>query len=187
MRGWLPIAINVAAFHVLWTAAMFGAGKPWWWVAPALILLSLAGQLRLSPRPIREGVLILAGACVGVSADWLASSLGLFRYVGQSPVEFLTLFGALWVNFGTTLRPSFRWMWRRPVLAAVSGAIGGPGAYWVGSRIGAITLAGPEWRGLVWVATQYAAALPLWMLAANRMLGEPGAADPRHCSHGATP
>lgn len=169
MNGGLGIAINVAAFQALWTLAVFGAGKPWWWVAPALIGLSMAGQLRLSPLPGREAVLILAGACVGTSADWLAMACGMFHPSAASRTEFLILFFALWVNFGTTLRPSLAWMWHRPLLAAALGAVGGPCTYWAGSRIGAISLTEPQWKGLAWAAAQYAIAVPAWMLAAHRV------------------
>lgn len=185
MKRWLAIAINVVAFDALWTAGMLGAGKAWWWAAPAMIVLSMAGQLRSSPAPGRETCLILGGAAIGTSLDFLGVSLGVLRYVSDSTVEFLVLFGALWVNFGTTLRPTLRWMWRRPVLAAVFGAIGGPGAYWIGSRIGAVSLGSPEWRGLLWVTAQYGAALPLWMLVANRTIGERDGTGLRQTSHGA--
>jgi len=183
---WLAITINVVAFDALWTLAMFGAGKPWWWAAPALIVLSTVGQLRLSPSSCREACVILAGAFFGTSLDWLGASLGWFHFSSGSRAQFLIMFFMLWVNFGTTLRPSLRWMWRRPLLAGVLGAIGGPVAYWVGSRIGAITLAEPEWRGLVWVAVQYGIALPVWMVVANRVIGEQGGTGLRPSVPGAT-
>ncbi len=171
MNRGLAIAINIAAFHSLWTLTVIGAGRAWWWVAPALIGLSMAGQLRLSPLPGREALLILAGAAIGTSADWLAAASGVFRTAAASRMEFVTLFFSLWVNFGTTLRPSLAWMWRRPALAASLGAVGGPCSYWVGSRIGIISFTEPQWEGLAWVATQYAIAVPAWMLAASVVIG----------------
>lgn len=186
MKRWLPITINLVAFDALWTVAMFGSGKPWWWAAPALIALSMVGQLRFSPSPRREASLILAGAFLGTSLDWLGASRGLFHYCSGSRAQFLIVFSMLWVNFGTSLRPSLRWMWRRPALAAALGAIGGPAAYWVGSRIGAISFAEPEWKGLAWVAAQYGVLLPAWMLAADRVIGQPGGTSPRPSAPGAT-
>ena len=186
MNRWLAIAINVTAFDALWTLAMFGAGKPWWWAAPALIVLSLVVQLRVSPSPRCEACVILGGAFFGTSLDWLGASLGWFHYAPESRAQFLIVFYLLWVNFGTTLRPSLRWMWRRPLLGGALGAIGGPVAYWVGSRIGAISLGEAEWRGLVWVAAQYGIALPLWMLVADRVIGEQGGTGLRPSVPGVT-
>lgn len=186
MSRWLAITINVVAFDALWTLSMFGAGRPWWWAAPALIVLSMVGQLRVSPSPRPEACVILGGAIIGTGLDWLGAALGWFQNASESRAQFLIVFFMLWVNFGTTLRPSFRWMWRRPVLAAVFGMIGGPAAYWVGSRIGAITLAEPEWKGLVWVAAQYGIAIPVWMLVANRVIGEQPETDLQPTGPGVT-
>lgn len=186
MSRWPAIAVNVVAFDALWTLALLGAGRPWWWVAPVAIGASAAAQVRRSPAPAREAGVILAGAAVGVALDWVGSGLGLFAYRGQSPGEFLVVFASLWVNFGTTLRPSLSWMWRRPMLAALLGAAGGPMAYWVGSRIGAITLGESVWKPLVWVGAQYAVVLPVWMLAAARLITAPAGTGPGRTEPGAT-
>jgi hypothetical protein len=186
MNRGLAVAMNVAAFHALWMLAVFGAGRPWWPVPPVLIGLSMAVQALRSPAPGREAVLILAGAAIGTSADWLASACGVIRPGTASRTEFLVLFFALWVNFGTTLRPSLAWMWRRPALAAVLGAVGGPCSYWVGSRIGIITFTEPRWEGLAWVAAQYAIAVPAWMLAASVVIAAQAGTGRRPMGSGAS-
>lgn len=168
-RG-VVIAINVLVYDALWTLALLGAGRSWWWCGPAAIVLSAVVQLRFSPMAGREGVLIVAGACLGVSLDILARSLGFFQYRGESSGEFAIIFFALWINFGTTLRVSFSWMWRRPVVAALFGVLGAPAAYWIGARLGAITLVEPTWRALAWASVQFGVVLPVWMLACDRFL-----------------
>ncbi len=170
MKRWLPIIANVVLFDALWTLAVLGAGKPWWWAAPVLIVLSGTIQLRWSPAPRTEAIVILLGATIGVALDALANTLGLFRYCSPSRLEFFLVFISLWINFGTTLRPSLSWMWTRPVIAAVLGGIGGPLAYWMAMRLGAITPNEPSWRALAWCGAQYALALPLWMLAASTLI-----------------
>ncbi len=180
MKRWLPIITNVVLFDALWTLAVLGAGRPWWWGAPVLILLSAVMQLRWSPAPRFEALLILLGAAAGVSLDILSNTLGLFHYSSPYRPEFILVFFALWINFGTTLRPSFRWAWRRPVVAATLGGIGGPLAYWTAARLGAVMASEPAWRFFAWSAAQYALALPLWMLAAAALI--PASHAPAHPS-----
>lgn len=179
MIRWAPVVVNVVLFDALWTLAVFGAGEPWWWAAPALIVVSAAAQLRWSPSPAAEAALILVGAVFGLALDLASKSLGLFQYASPSQAEFILVFTSLWINFGTTLRPSLRWMWRRPALGAVLGAVGGPLAYRIAAGLGAIAPIEPMWRALVWCGVQYALAVPLWCAAAALVLSHgPGSSRP---------
>ncbi len=178
----LPIVLNVLAFDALWTLSLLGAGTWWWWWAPSATLASFALQLRGSPSPRREAVIVLLGSALGLALDVLSNRLGLFQYHSGFSIEFVLVFAALWINFGTTLRPSLSWMWRRPLLAACLGALAAPPAYWIGSKLGAITLHEPSWRTLAFAAAQYAILLPLWMLLADRWINAPGATDPQPSS-----
>lgn len=179
MRSGLSIAANLLAFHGLWALTLVGATTSWWWAGPALIGLSACLQIRRSPSPRPEALVVLLGAAIGTSFDTLGVSLGMFRFLGQSRLEFLVVFLALWINFGTTLRPSLSWMWRRPAISACLGAIGGPVSYWVGARIGAIAFGDPRWMTLLWIAAQYALALPAWMFVASRRITAPAGTVPR--------
>lgn len=167
MTRWAPILANLVLFDVLWTLAVLGAGKTWWWAAPALILVSASVQVCRSPAPGAEARLIILGAAAGVVLDCSAHALGLFRYASPSTAQFVAVFAALWVNFGTLLRPGLRWLWRRPLLAALLGGAGGPLTYWTAARLGAIAPSEPAWRAFAWCAAQYALALPLWCAAAS--------------------
>ncbi|MDX2132695.1 MAG: DUF2878 domain-containing protein [Planctomycetota bacterium] len=186
MRRLLAIVLNVVAYDALWAVAIVGATRSWWWAGPLLIVVSAAGQLVLSPSPGREALVILAGSLVGVGLDYAALRMGLLSFDGGAGA-FVLVFFALWVNFGTTLRPSLSWMWRRPVLAAGLGAVGGPLAYWVGSRIGAIGLGERMWMTLAWVGVQYGVVLPIWMRLARGVLTPPGGTDRRSSAPAATP
>jgi hypothetical protein len=169
---WPRILANILAFNALWWVTMLGVGRPWWWVGPALVPLSLLAQARFSPAPRRELTLILAGAALGTLLDGASLALGFMAFSAGVPVFALT-FLALWINFGTTLRPSLAWLWRRPALAAVLGAGGGVSAYWGAAALGGVEFPAPAWRGLAWAAAQYALATPLWMFAASRVLANP--------------
>ncbi|MBK7405985.1 MAG: DUF2878 family protein [Phycisphaerales bacterium] len=138
-------------------------------------------------RPGARSLPVVAGTVFGASADALGAGLGCFHALTPSKLQFLLTFAALWLNFGTTIRPSLRWMWRRPALAAVLGAVAGPLAYLVAARIGAIDFGESTWKGLGWLAVQYGAAIPLWLLAFRRLFSAPDAAAHRSSASGATP
>lgn len=179
MNKWPMIILNVALFDLLWTLAVVGAGKTWWWCAPVLILVSAAAQLRWSPSPMREAAVIVVGAAVGVSLDVVAHELGLFVFTSASRMEFVIVFVALWINFGTTLRPSLTWLWNRPFAGALLGGLGGPLAYWVAARLGAIAPVAPGWRAYAWCGVQFGVAVPLWIMAISRALSAfPGSTRP---------
>lgn len=169
MKRWFTIILNLVAFDVCWTVTMIGAGRSWWWVGPVVVAASAAGQFLLGANPRPMVAVILAGSAIGVASDLLAASLGVFTFRG-SQIEFGIVFFALWVNFGTTLTPTLRFLWRRPLVAALLGGLGGPLAYWVGDRIGAITLADNRVTALAAVAVQYAVLMPLWMWTADRFV-----------------
>lgn len=166
MTRWAPIASNIVLAHALWTLAVCGAGTTWWWAAPALILISAIVQLRWSPAPAAECMFVFVGGFAGMLLDMASNALGLFNYASSSQIEFVVVFASLWINFGTTLRPSLRWLWRRRVLAAILGGVCGPLTYWAAARIGAISPTEPAWRVFAWCGMQYAVALPLWGSAA---------------------
>lgn len=175
----LLIFVNLVAFNVCWTVTVIGVGRPWWWVGPLLVAGSAGTQLRWSPNPRGELMLVLCGAVVGATLDGLAVLCGMFRFVAGAPV-FAVVFVALWVNFGTTVRPSLSWLWRRPMLAAALGAVAAPLNYWIAARLGAIEFVQP-WVGTAWVALQYAAVMPVWMSGARRLIGGPAGTDLRPC------
>ena len=51
---------------------------------------------------------------------------------------------SLWAAFATTLNHSLRWVARRPLIATLLGAIGGPLAYLAGAKLGAMHIAVPQ-------------------------------------------
>jgi hypothetical protein len=192
MPRWLPIALTLIAFDALWTVCVFGTGTGWWWVGPALVALSLAVHLARSPAPTREAAVVVLGAMVGTLADAASRRAGLFTVradaqAARPGLAFLVIFSALWINFGTTVRPCLAWLWRRPWVAALLGAVSGPLAYWIASRIGAVTPAPPAWRWFAAVAAQYAIILPAWLWLAGRVFSGRGAGAGRSSAPGATP
>ena len=75
----------------------------------------------------------------------------------------------LWGAFALTLNHSMAWFAKRPAIASVFAAIGGPLAYLGAARgFGAVAFPTPAWPALVWLAACWALALPLLLRIASR-------------------
>lgn len=172
MPQWLAIILNLLGFKACWLACIFAAAHGHAWISPLAIALWLTTHLARSPQPRREAILILVGAIPGATWDIASLTGGLVSYHGSHAVApgFVVTFFALWINFGTTIRVSFHWCWRRPIIAALMGAVGGPFAYWSGAQIGAIEFPPEPLLSYLSIAAQYAIALPVWFAVADLML-----------------
>lgn len=166
------IIINFAAFQIAWFACVFltRSGRP---LEGALAPLG-AVVLHLAiarARFARECAVIACGAAVGLALDGGALALGFLKLPGDAglPVT-LVWFGALWAGFSTMLGGSLGWMWRRPWLSALCGAVAGPLSYAGGARLGALVCERSPWC-YVWLGVEWAVATPLLLTLAARLLG----------------
>ena len=75
----------------------------------------------------------------------------------------------LWLQLGTTLRSSLRWLRGRYLLAAAFGAGGGPAAFLAGERLGAAVWGEPRWLTALALAVVWGLATPLLVFAADRI------------------
>lgn len=164
--------VNVVTVNAGWFACVMGAAAGWYWLGPLAVLAFLLLHLWLvtprRPELILAGVLLAAG----VFADTLLGLAGAIDPVrGPDWPDLLSppWMVAMWVNFGTTISTSLRWLEGRPLVSVLLGAAGGPSAYAAGARLGAATLGEPGFFSLVMVGAVWAAALPLAVALASRL------------------
>jgi len=164
--------INVVTVNAGWFACVMGAAAGWYWFGPLVVLAFFGLHLGLV-RP-RRPELVLAGALLiaGFTADTLLSLAGAVEplsgpnWPGPLSPPWMV---ALWVNFGTTISTSLRWLEGRPLVSILLGAAGGPSAYAAGAGLGAATLGEPGYFSLVMVGVTWAVALPLAVALASRL------------------
>lgn len=154
--GKVRLVANLVAFEAGWTACVLGGSLVGAMVAGAL----LAAHLRWVARP-GEWRWLAGFALLGLAVDGGLALAGGFAFtetpliLGLLPV-WLWL---LWPLFATLLHHSLAWLWSRPRLAVVGGAIGGPLSYYAGAELAGVSLA--PWllpaQALVW------AGLCLWL------------------------
>ena len=111
---------------------------------------------------------------VVTSLGWLWESLfhvsGLIAFSGYSEKAFTApvWMAMLWLNFATALNHSLRWLHNRYLLCGICGAIGGPLAFWAGSKFGAAVLT-EEFLSLFALSIAWGLLLPLVVLIASHI------------------
>jgi hypothetical protein len=112
-------------------------------------------------------------------AESLVVALGHVAYPAGQPVAWLAPYWmvALWAELAIALNVTLRWLKRRPLMALVLGAVGGPLSFLGGVRLGGARFV-DEPAALATLAAMWALLLPLAMWLSDRLDGV--AAPPRH-------
>jgi hypothetical protein len=157
----MRVAMNFLLFQAGWFACVAGPA----WLGPPVVALIVAVHLAWTRRRKAELQTLLATGALGSAADLALVNTGLLVFRGGGYPVWMP---ALWLNFGTVLNVSLKWLQGRWWLAAALGAVAGPLVYLGGERLGAIEL---QPGTLVAVAVQYGVAVPVLLWIARR-LGE---------------
>lgn len=121
----------------------------WWacviwmgWLGPAVMTLFLCVHLGVSRSRLGpELTLIGVATIVGVVLDSALALGGAVTYVGDLKVwESPLWLVAIWAGFGATLMHSQAILVRTRLIAVLTGALGGPAAYWGGERLERMTV-----------------------------------------------
>lgn len=161
---------NVLGYQAVWFAAVAGAGHALWWSGPLAALAFAAGHFGWAAdrtdRAADLRLMAMAALC-GLVLDGTLSWSGFVDYGGDAvtlppggaPLWILSM----WMAFALTLRHSLGTVCRRPLLAALLGAVFGPLAYLGAERgFSAAALAEPRWQVLLALGVGWAIAL--WLL-----------------------
>lgn len=161
------------AYQAVWFVAVIGAGAGLGWAGPLAAAPLAAWQVASAPRPPRTALLGAVGLGCGLVVDGGFAAVGLVRHAAGGALAPAWIL-ALWVVFAMTLHRSFALLQRRPGLAAVLGAVGGPLAY-LGAARGwdAVTFAEPATAGLVALGIAWGITLPVLAFVARATAAEP--------------
>lgn len=165
--------INFVAYQAVWFAVVASAGHGRAALGMGAAALFGAVQLALSRRRLNDLRLMAAAVCLGIMIDGTLRAGGWLRYAAPEPA--FPPHGApvwilcLWAAFALTLTRSLAWLMRRPWLAALLGALGGPLAYASAARgFAAVEIAPPAARALGGLALGWGAALGVLAYLARR-------------------
>ena len=169
---------NFVVFEAAWFAAVLGAahGVPLW--GTLAVAAAIGWHVAISARPLAE--LALAGllCVIGLGVETFVVSQGHVAYPSGQPVAWLAPYWmvALWGEFAIALNVTLRWLKRRPLLAALLGAVAGPLSFMGGVRLGGARFVDMA-PALVTLACLWGVLMPLLMALSNRFDGV--AATPR--------
>ena len=166
----MPLLINFFAFQVGWFSSVLGAANQMPWLGPVALLMVLAIHLRISSKPAAELLLVVSCGLVGLFFDSLLVAFGWVAYPSGQFSEYLAPYWivTMWMLFGTTLNISMGWLKRKPVLAAIFGAVGGPLSYIAGQKLGGIVLVDYS-VAVTMLAIGWAIFMPLLLVVAERL------------------
>ena len=164
--------INLALFQAgWWSCVLLGAG-PAHWSGTLIALGIIAFHLALSDQAMAELKLIAVAIVAGLLWDSLLVRLDLLNYshgmVSDSLAPHWII--AIWAIFATTCNLSMRWLKNRSVLAALTGAVGAPLAYYAGLKAGAVSMP-DQGTALIVLGLGWALLMPLLMRISMRYDG----------------
>ena len=163
---------NFVVFEAAWFACILGVarGEPGW--GTAAVVAAIAWHVAISARPSTELALVGLLSAIGLVAESLVVSQGHVAYPAGQPLAWVAPYWmvALWGEFAIALNVTLRWLKRRPLLAAVLGAIFGPLSFLGGVRLGGARFIDAP-AALVTLACMWAALMPLVMWLSDRLDG----------------
>lgn len=165
---------NFAAYQLAWFAVIIGAAQGYAWAGAAVALLVAGVHVSLR-RDALELKLMGIAAIIGMLVDSTLAMTGQVQFAAAWPIDLAPYWMlSLWLAFATTLNHSLRWLMHRPVAAALSGALGGPLAYFAGAKMGALSLATPAIT-LLLIAMLWVPAMVTFSMIVMRSAAAPAA------------
>lgn len=172
--------INLVVFQIGWFAFIY-AGALNRDALAALGFALVAGVHFATTKNRRaEAELMAASGAIGIILDSVLMNLGLLTFSSGFAIPYLCPFWfiALWLNFATLLNVSLDWLKKSLPLAAVLGAVAGPGTYYAGARIGAVALHPDLWPSLIAIGIEWGLAFPALLKLADLLVARRSAARP---------
>lgn len=167
----MTLVVNVVLFQVGWFACVLGAAYGLPLIGALAAGVIIVWHLARAVEPKKEMVLIAVALMAGALFDTLLVQKGWVRFATGVLVEGTAPYWmiALWAIFATTLNVSLRPLRPHLGLAALFGAIGGPAAYYAGTRLGAIEFVTAG--AAIAIGIGWAILTPALLSAARRMDG----------------
>lgn len=154
---------NALAYQAVWLSAIL-------WATPGAVVGCIIILMLLIISERRGDDLRMAGFLIflGLLVDGSLQQVGFFTFsTPGSPIPFWLL--VIWVGLAMTIHHSLAWLKDKLLLAAIFGGIGGPAAYWAGTRMGAASFKWSLTSSLFVLAVIWSLIFPTIMLLSRRV------------------
>ena len=146
----MKLLLNVLLYQLVWLFCVL------WGNMGAIIALPLL-VIHLVITRNREADLKMMGFMLflGLLVDGTLQQVGFFEFTNTGfPIPLWLM--VIWLGLAITPHHSLAWMKNRPLLWSIFGAMGGPAAYWAGTRLGAASFNWPQLQSLAFLAVIWA-------------------------------
>jgi hypothetical protein len=146
---------NLVLFQLGWFLAIFGGDAALLIIIPLILL-----HFILSPSRSQDFLAVFLAVLFGLLHDSLLIYVGILLIDSHNFLPPLWLI-SLWALLGITLLHSMKWIYERPWIAAVSGAIAAPLSYLAGVKLSTAEWGQPLTICLLTIALMWLLLLPL--------------------------
>jgi len=163
--------LNLIAYQCAWFACILSAAKGTPWIGSMVALLVVVWHVANARLPKSELALIAWSGVIGLSWESVIVQAGWIAYPSGNLISGIAphWIVALWLVFATTFNVSLKWFKNHLSIVSLFGLIGGPVAYYAGSKFGALTLT--PIKGLTAIAIGWAVLMPILMVIARHWDG----------------
>lgn len=187
---------NLVLFKLGWVACILFAAKGYPVLSIASVAVVAGIHLARVAVPAKEALFLVCAGALGLVWESIVVNTGLLQYVGVDGNAWIApaWIIAMWVLFGTTINHGLSWLKRHWVLPFTFGLLGGPMAFFAGSRMGAVEFT-DTFMALAVLGAGWAVLLPLACLISDtitdsellepgtRRRSSPAGVQPVHITH----
>lgn len=149
------IIINLVWFQIGWWVCILG-GNLW---AITFTVVTLLLHFLFFPYRIRDAIAVITAVALGLAHDGFMAWLGVLVFPTQGLLSPPWLW-CVWILMALTFNYSLHWIYHRPLLAALGGAIFGPMAYASGIYLSTVEWGMPIPQGLSILVIAWLFVLP---------------------------
>lgn len=156
--------INALVFQIGWFICVL-YGSLWAGLFTGLILV---GHFLYTPRRRDDVIALTVAALIGLAHDAILLGCGLIQFAETQSMSPLWVL-CVWILLGINLNHSLRWVYERPWVGAILGAICGPFSYLAGERLSSAQWTSPMAEVVPLLVIMWSLVLPIHRWLSQRI------------------